>query len=228
MSRSAMLQRLRSATRQEPAPQLPSRVPEFPYFEDPVKQFKEALEAVGGVFLEGRQGQLSTSLEQVLRETEATEIFWECEELFKKHDLPYHLRDPLSFEGTHLVFSFHFGGRVKFPLVLNSRPYRLSNLATIKLTASSARYGIAETGTVAEQSGPGKGRLLPALPPAHLVLLAERDLLMNSARFFEVAQPVEEASVLTMVTGPSRTADIEKTLVVGVHGPRQCFVILTR
>ena len=73
----------------------------------------------------------------------------------------------------------------------------------------------------------GVGRLLSVLPASHLVLLSERDILMNGKELFDRLRLGEEGSALTLVTGPSRTADIEKTLVVGVHGPKKLFVMLT-
>jgi L-lactate dehydrogenase complex protein LldG len=97
----------------------------------------------------------------------------------------------------------------------------------MSLSAGHAYRGIAETGTVVQRTVPGTGRLLAVLPPAHVVFLSERDLLMNHADFFREVRPGEEGSYLVLVTGPSRTADIEKTLVLGVHGPQRHYVVLT-
>lgn len=235
MSRTVLLQKIRHACRQSgnttdtvEIAELPAELPGFPAYEDPVAQFREQLEQVDGVFLDGRgEARLAEALAAVLAPTGATEIFWEGEDIFEKHGLPHRLRNPQAFQQNHLVHSFHFRGQVKFPLVLHSKPYRRQTLASLALSVSSARYGIAETGTIVHQVGPGKGRLLSVLPPAHAVLLSEHDLLMNHAQFFEVLDWAETGSAVTMITGPSRTADIEKTLVIGVHGPQRWYVILT-
>ena len=100
-------------------------------------------------------------------------------------------------------------------------------MAAIPVSASSAAFGIAETGTVVQTVGPGRGRLLNVLPETHIVFLAHGDLLSNMDQLFERIRPGEKGSALTLVTGPSRTADIGKVLVKGMHGPRRWFVILT-
>ncbi|RPJ83378.1 MAG: lactate utilization protein B/C, partial [Acidobacteria bacterium] len=71
------------------------------------------------------------------------------------------------------------------------------------------------------------GRLLPVLAPVHVAFLRRQDLLMNHADFFSSVKLGDAESYLVLVTGPSRTADIEKTLVLGVHGPQKHYVILT-
>ena len=98
-------------------------------------------------------------------------------------------------------------------------------LLACDLGVSAAQLGIAETGTLVLVSSAERHRLVSLVPPVHVALLRRRDLvpsLGDALRAFASAPPV----LLTFVTGPSRTADIELTLVVGVHGPRALFVIL--
>ncbi len=228
MSRSRILDKLTRLEQRIPEPPLPAEIPAFPTYPDPAERFARELGAVGGVFLDGRGGEkLAASLSAVVSACAVTDVYWEGEEVFLKHRLPHRLRDPLAFKANHLLFSQHHGGQVKFPLVVHSKPYRRQDLAGIELSVGSAAWGIAETGTAALQVGPSKGRLLSMLPPAHATLLSERDLLMNSVEFFEAADLGGSGSLATLATGPSRTADIEKTLVIGVHGPGKWFVVLT-
>jgi len=100
-----------------------------------------------------------------------------------------------------------------------------ARLLSCDLGVSAAQLGIAETGTLVLVSSAERHRLVSLVPPVHVALLRRADLvpaLGDALRAFEGAPP----SLLTFVTGPSRTADIELTLVVGVHGPRALFVIL--
>ncbi len=87
--------------------------------------------------------------------------------------------------------------------------------------------GIAETGTCVLLSGPDNPPALALLPPVLMVLLPVERLLGNYeaawARLRE-AGPLPRA--VTWVTGPSRTADIEQTLMLGAHGPRRLVVLL--
>ncbi len=228
MSRSVMLKRIRSICALSESIPLPSRLPDFPTYEDPVDHFRRQLEMVDGHFWDGRcRKQLTEALAGLLEKTKTREIYWEQEAIFRKHDLPYRLRNPQAFADGLLVYSLHFQGQVQLPLVLHSKPYKRETLAAIELSASSAAFGLAETGTVGQQVRSGTGRLLSVLPPQHVTLLSETDLLANHRDFFAQAQLGETGSLLSFITGPSRTADIEKTLVVGVHGPQRWDVILT-
>ena len=228
MSRATVLEKIRRACAAGTASELPDELPEFPSYEDAVAKFRDELEAAGGVFSDGRSSEeLPRILSQILEKTGATEFYWESEEVFQKSDVPYRLHDPQAFRRQHLVFSYHFQGRVEFPLVLNFKPYDRATLAAVPVSVSKAIFGLAETGTIVHSVAPGTGRLLSVLPEAHVVFLSEQDLLMNSVEFLDQTQLGELGSALTLVTGPSRTADIEKTLVLGVHGPRQWHVVLT-
>ncbi|MDA2928485.1 lactate utilization protein [Acidobacteria bacterium AH-259-O06] len=228
MSRSAMLEKVRRACDQAEGVELPGQSPQFPQYTDPVAKFRQELERTGGVFFDARQPkELPAVLTSVMKQSDSTEIYWEDEQLFQRHGLPFTLRNPEAFAKGFLVYSFHFRQEMKLPILLNSKRYERSELARVSLSASSAGLGVAETGSVVHEVRSGAGRLLSVLPPAHVVFLSEKDLLMNHAELFRSLPLGQYGSALTLVTGPSRTADIEKTLVIGVHGPKQLFVILT-
>jgi len=95
---------------------------------------------------------------------------------------------------------------------------------------TAAQVGIAETGTLALCSAAEQHRLASLLPALHVVVLPLRALVGTLGEAFAALQhdgaPV--ARTITFVTGPSRTADIELTLVVGVHGPKALHVLLVR
>ncbi len=228
MSRSNILSRIERACANAQAPELPQTLPDFPDYDDPVAKFREELEGVSGVFFDARpSGSLADCLAAILEKEQAGEIYWESEEMFAKHQIEYRLRNPEAFKVGHLVYSIHFEARIDLPLVLHSKPYERKILADAAISVSSALCGVAETGTVVHQVGERRGRLLPVLPPAHIMLLSEKDLLMNHAEFFSSVHPGQNGSAITLITGPSRTADIEKTLVLGVHGPHRWYVVLT-
>ncbi|MBE2235334.1 MAG: lactate utilization protein [Anaerolinea sp.] len=84
---------------------------------------------------------------------------------------------------------------------------------------------LAETGTVVISSGPGKSRLVPLLPPVHIAL-ASTSSLTTDLFTWTAARGQAMPSSLTLVSGPSKTADIEQTMAIGVHGPKRLIVIL--
>jgi L-lactate dehydrogenase complex protein LldG len=90
---------------------------------------------------------------------------------------------------------------------------------------SEASYGLADTGSVVLMSSPAEPRAHSLLPPVHVSLLRESRILRGLAELFE-ALAGELPSALAIVTGPSRSADIEQHLVVGVHGPGEVHVVL--
>jgi L-lactate dehydrogenase complex protein LldG len=93
------------------------------------------------------------------------------------------------------------------------------------LGITTAQWGIAETGTLVLDSEEERSRLASLVPPVHLCLLPTSHLLCNLGELLKtVGRPLPPA--LTFVTGPSRTADIELQLVLGVHGPRELHVVL--
>lgn len=92
-----------------------------------------------------------------------------------------------------------------------------------------AQLGIAETGTLVLATASEQNRLASLLPALHLAVLPCSRLCGSLGDAFAALVGVDGAPrsrTITFVTGPSRTADIELTLVVGVHGPKALHVLL--
>lgn len=97
------------------------------------------------------------------------------------------------------------------------------------LGLTEVQWAIAETGTLVLESAAERHRLVSLVPPIHVALLdASRILPTLGAALAALRQggPESLSHAVTFITGPSRTADIELTLVVGVHGPRELHVLL--
>ncbi len=99
--------------------------------------------------------------------------------------------------------------------------------ADVALTGCDAI--IAETGTLAVFSGPVEGRLSTLTAPTHVILGSEAQLAPDMEtvfeRFADRLKPGASPASLMFITGPSRTTDIEKTLVLGVHGPKKVVFV---
>jgi L-lactate dehydrogenase complex protein LldG len=90
---------------------------------------------------------------------------------------------------------------------------------------------IAQTGSVLLTTKSAGGRALSVLPPHHVVLAHEAQLLADLPAAFDLLyQRYGEKfpSFSTLITGPSRTADIERTLVLGAHGPKKLTILFMR
>jgi L-lactate dehydrogenase complex protein LldG len=90
---------------------------------------------------------------------------------------------------------------------------------------SEAAYGLAETGSVVLAASAQEPRARSLLPEVHISLLREDRILPGLPELF-AALAGELPSALAIVTGPSRSADIEQSLTIGVHGPGEVHVVL--
>jgi L-lactate dehydrogenase complex protein LldG len=99
---------------------------------------------------------------------------------------------------------------------------------TAELGISGVDYLIAETGSVVLASRPEQPRSLSLLPPIHIAVAQRRQLLPDLFDLFSVLGPHREdlPACLSIITGPSKTGDIELRLVTGVHGPGEIHVVL--
>jgi L-lactate dehydrogenase complex protein LldG len=94
---------------------------------------------------------------------------------------------------------------------------------------SNAQAGIAETGTLVLDSSRERNRLVSLVPPVHIAILNASNIVQTLGEALSALRQSDEVSpIVTLVTGPSRTADIELTLAIGVHGPQELYVIVNK
>ncbi len=93
---------------------------------------------------------------------------------------------------------------------------------------SGVEYLIAETGTLVVRAAQREPRSLTLLAPVHIAVAERKQLLGDLFDLFDARQPWSQPtpSCLTLITGPSKTGDIELRLVTGVHGPGELHVVL--
>lgn len=92
---------------------------------------------------------------------------------------------------------------------------------------TSATYALADTGSLVMLSSVQEARLVSLLPPVHLAIVERSRLLTGLDELFRIVpRPAEVSSSMVLITGPSRTADIEQILVRGVHGPGELYVVI--
>jgi len=100
---------------------------------------------------------------------------------------------------------------------------------TIDVGITSTRGGIAETGAVVLWPTPAEPRLMSLVPPVHVAVL-DADTIFNSISEMMAAEnwAAGMPTNALLISGPSKTADIEFTLVFGVHGPKELVVLIRK
>lgn len=97
------------------------------------------------------------------------------------------------------------------------------------LGLTGVEYAIASSGTIVMAASPQHPRSASLLPPVHIAVVRQDQLLPDLAALADKLHqdfPERPSSGLALITGPSRTADIEQTLSIGVHGPGELHVLL--
>jgi L-lactate dehydrogenase complex protein LldG len=99
--------------------------------------------------------------------------------------------------------------------------------AAADIGITSVTYALADTGTLVLLSSAEEARLISLLPPAHIAIFPRARILANLDELLSlVPHPAEQTSSMVLITGPSRTADIEQILVRGVHGPGEIYAVI--
>ncbi len=96
---------------------------------------------------------------------------------------------------------------------------------TVWAGVTGALLGIAESGSLVLAGGEGRPLTASLLPEIHIAILKESDLVPNLLEALHHPE-IRSASAAVIITGPSRTGDIEMTLSIGVHGPKEVHVFL--
>lgn len=102
---------------------------------------------------------------------------------------------------------------------------------SVQIGLTGADAALAATGSLVLFTGPGKSRLASLLPPVHIAVINQKQLLADLETWVaslrqEGLDSFQEAASAMIISGPSRTADIAMQLTLGMHGPRQLHIII--
>lgn len=165
--------------------------------------FKVQFEALGGVFIELDNYQdLTIALKNLAMQHQWSEVVCSSKELF------------------HFLVEEH--------LDFIREPSTLARLATAPACITECEAAIARTGSFIFSSQQNRGRTATILYPNHLVIVRKNQLLQDFKDGFNLMNQKyskDFPSMVNVTTGPSRTADIEKTLVTGIHGPQAIYCL---
>jgi L-lactate dehydrogenase complex protein LldG len=106
-----------------------------------------------------------------------------------------------------------------------------NRIAKADIGITEVDYAIADTGTLVLLTDKNQPRSVSLLPPIHLAIVRPENLVRDINDLFIILksrlQNTDDiTSCMTFVTGPSRTADIELNLTLGVHGPKELYVAI--
>jgi L-lactate dehydrogenase complex protein LldG len=118
--------------------------------------------------------------------------------------------------------------RLNLPLLHTDKPYDVHELEACNAGISECDALVAQTGSVLVTSRSAGGRALSVLPPHHVVLARREQLVADLPAAFELLRQRyadDYPSMISFITGPSRTGDIERILVLGAHGPKKLTIL---
>ena len=178
----------------------------------PVEMFREKLEMVGGHCVVVRdEAEAARSLSRILAELQTT---------------------PLRARRIALSDAPSVSRLIKAAEIevdeLTTSP-NAADLFGYDVGVTTAQAAIAETGTLVLESESERHRLVSLLPPVHIAIIKAEDICLtlgDALRYVRRGGQPGMSRAITFITGPSRTADIELTLTIGVHGPQELYVIV--
>ena len=118
---------------------------------------------------------------------------------------------------------------IDLPVVRTEKGYAIDDLESCEAGVTGCEVLVAQTGGIMVSVESAGGRALSVLPPHHIVIARTSQMVPDlTAAFEHVKQKygTKFPSFISFITGPSRTGDIERILVLGAHGPKRLTVIL--
>lgn len=133
----------------------------------------------------------------------------------------------IEFLRSRAIFWIHLEPAVLEESALQQAGISVSHApdAAIRAGVTRAICGIADTGSILVVDGGGDPLLASLLPRIHIAILHDSDILPSLADALHLPVAFQSASTV-VITGPSRTADIEMSLTIGMHGPAELHVFL--
>ncbi len=183
--------------------------------EDIVERFGRELEDIGGVFIRCKAGEVPQRISSRLNELRVDKLITWDE------------------QGSHTTLGRYLleeGFEVLDPTLPRGtgpdRYARLIELGTAGAGLTGAVAGLAETGTLVVPGGRERSQLASLLVPVHFVILRAVDVYRTMEEWLKAVgeDQLAEVACINLISGPSRTADIEMTLTIGVHGPGDVIV----
>ncbi len=188
-----------------------------PHQDNLVIRFQEELERIDGEFVRCSVEELPYQIADFLTSIKVTRILGWGEQNLESVSIAKHLQEagiqilqpeiPHSEEG-------------------NDRYAKLAALDQAPAGLTTCLAGLADTGTVILPSGAGQSNLTSLLPRTHLVVLRAKDIYPSFDHWIHAGcrEAISSSPQLTLISGPSRTADVEMILTLGVHGPERLVV----
>ncbi len=212
-ARAAILARLRAAGADSPLPALDTAVLEGRHWlaAERVQRLRQGMASVHTEFLEAGPDDWPAGLRAF------------CE----REGLRTLLYGPATEAGRRLAEAMAGSPTALRPYDAPVETFKTELFQSVDAGFTTTVGGVAETGGLLLAPGPHEPRLLSLVPPLHLALLRAstiHDTLWSAIRALGWGQAPPPNAL--MISGPSKTADIEQTLAYGVHGPRRLVVVL--
>lgn len=116
---------------------------------------------------------------------------------------------------------------LSYPDSSDDRATRISTVAQAQLGVTGADYAIVQSGSLVFKSNPQRGRAVSLVPPRHLTFLPASKIKDELAEIMEeLLTTGAPPAAIEIISGPSRTSDIEMDTSIGVHGPIEVYLVI--